>query len=43
MYIHQRKDCPNFYWDNVKILPLIAAVRHSQGQLLGRMREIGFN
>lgn len=43
MYIHERKDWPEFKWDQVKLAPLLAEVRHAQGRLLGRMEGLGFN
>jgi Fic family protein len=42
MYIHERKDWPEFKWDEAKLLPLLADVRHLQGRLLGRMETLGF-
>jgi hypothetical protein len=36
-YIHQNPDWPNLRWDNARLLPLLADVRHRQGRLLGRM------
>lgn len=42
MYIHQRKDWPNFTWDADKISPLLGAVRHNQGKILGQMQALGF-
>lgn len=41
-YIHQNLDWPNLRWDNSKLLPLLADVRHRQGRLLGRMEGLGF-
>jgi Fic family protein len=41
-YIHQNPDWPNLQWDNSKLLPLLAGVRHRQGRLLGRMEGLGF-
>ena len=41
-YVHQRPDWPNFRWDNSRLLPLLADVRHRQGRLLGRMEGLGF-
>lgn len=43
MYIHQRKDWPNFKWNDAKLAPMLAEVRHLQGRLLGRMEALGFN
>jgi Fic family protein len=41
-YIHQGPEWPNLRWDNAKLLPLLADVRHRQGRLLGRMEGLGF-
>jgi Fic family protein len=41
-YIHQDPEWPNLRWDNAKLLPLLADVRHRQGRLLGRMEGLGF-
>ena len=43
MYIHERENWYNFVWDNEKILPILAAVRHLQGRLLGHMERLGFD
>ncbi len=42
MYIHERKDWPEFHWDQGKLAQLLADVRHLQGRLLGRMEALGF-
>jgi len=42
MYVHQRKDWPNFYWDNDTLLPYVSKVRNLQGRLIGRMEGLGF-
>src|SRR5580700_721585 len=42
MYIHERKQWPEFEWDQIKLAPLLAVVRHEQGRLLGRMEGLGF-
>lgn len=41
-YIHEKADWPNLKWNGVKLLPLLADVRHRQGRLLGRMEGLGF-
>ena len=41
-YIHQHPDWPNLHWDDARLLPLLAEVRHRQGRLLGRMEGLGF-
>jgi len=42
MYIYERKDWPEFKWDQTGLATLLAETRHSQGRLLGRMEEQGF-
>ncbi|MDR0749855.1 MAG: Fic family protein [Tannerellaceae bacterium] len=42
MFIHQRKNWTDFKWNNDKLLPLLANVRHLQGRLLGQMENLGF-
>ena len=42
-YIHELKDWPEFYWDYERLAGLLAAVRHRQGRLIGRMEGLGFN
>ena len=41
-YIHARPNWPNLKWDDAQLSPLLAAVRHQQGRLLGRMEGLGF-
>jgi Fic family protein len=43
MYIHERENWTNFFWDNDKLSPILASVRHLQGRLLGRMESLGFD
>lgn len=42
MYIHERKDWPNFSLNQAQLSVLLAEVRHLQGRLLGRMETLGF-
>lgn len=42
-YIWQRPEWPNFSYNNNKLAAILAKVRFSQGILLGRMSELGFN
>lgn len=42
-YIHERKDWPDFHWDEASLAAKLAAVRHRQGRLLGRMEGLGFD
>lgn len=41
-YLHQRQDWPAFRWDNNALAGQLAAVRHRQGRLIGRMESLGF-
>lgn len=41
MYIHERPDWPRFYWDQATLASPLAAVRHRQGRLIGRMESLG--
>jgi len=41
-YIHQSKSWPHFIWDEKKLLPLLAEVRHLQGYLMGKASILGF-
>ena len=42
LYIHERKDWPDFRWDDAVLAEQLAAVRHRQGRLIGRMESLGF-
>lgn len=42
-YIHKLPDWPQFTWDKAKLSSQLAAVRHRQGKLLGRMEGLGFD
>ena len=41
-YIHNLKDWPNFRWNHEALASQLAAVRHRQGRLIGRMEALGF-
>ena len=43
MCIYQKKEWPNFHWDNQKIITLLSEVRNNQGRLIGKMEALGFN
>lgn len=43
IYIYDRPDWPAFRWDDGHIMEQLAAVRHHQGRLLGRMESLGFD
>ncbi|MDL2272433.1 Fic family protein [Desulfovibrio sp. OttesenSCG-928-I05] len=42
-YIHERPEWPDFQWSYEHVASLLAAVRHKQGLLLGRMSALGFS
>jgi len=41
-YIHENPDWPNLAWNEAKLSPLLADVRHREGRLLGKMEGLGF-
>lgn len=41
-YIHDLPAWPNLRWDQQRVTNQLAAVRHRQGRLLGRMESLGF-
>ena len=41
MYIHEREDWPGLHWDQEGLANQLAAVRHRQGRLIGRMEGLG--
>jgi Fic family protein len=41
-YIHERQDWPKFHWSQERLAHRVAAVRHRQGRLVGRMEALGF-
>jgi Fic family protein len=41
-YIHELPDWPKFRWDQKILAAPLAAVRHRQGRLIGRMEALGF-
>jgi Fic family protein len=41
-YIHELKAWPKFHWDQRHVADHLAAVRHRQGRLIGRMEALGF-
>ncbi|TDP43530.1 Fic family protein [Zavarzinia compransoris] len=41
-YIHGRSDWPNLRWSDERIARPLAAMRHRQGRLIGRMEALGF-
>lgn len=42
-YIHERPGWPVLRWDGESLAALLAATRHAQGRLLGRMEMLGFH
>lgn len=43
MYIYELPDWPKFRWSQDALLQRLAAVRHRQGRLIGRMESLGFS
>ena len=43
MYIHEKNNWTNFIWDNEVIYPLLVKISYLQGNLLGRMQNLGFD
>ncbi len=41
-YIHQHPDWPKFNWNHKALENRLAAIRHRQGRLIGRMEGLGF-
>src|SRR2546428_6926220 len=41
-YIHELSDWPKFHWGQDRIAGMLAAVRHQQGRLVGRMEALSF-
>jgi hypothetical protein len=41
-YIHEREGWPSFKWGGQALADQLAAVRHRQGRLQGRMEALGF-
>ena len=41
-YIHRKPDWPTFRWSDQRLAGALAAVRHRQGRLIGRMESLGF-
>jgi len=42
-YIHELEGWPRFRWSTERLAERLAAVRHKQGRLIGRMERLGFN
>lgn len=43
IYIHQKRDWPNFTWDSAALLELLGKVRNLQGKIVGSMAALGFD
>jgi Fic family protein len=41
-YIYRRRGYPNFTWDSAHILSALTRVAGRQGEILGKMRQLGF-
>ena len=42
-YIHEKPGWPDLTWDSDQLAATLAAVRHKQGRLLGKMEALGFD
>ena len=42
MFIYEREGWPKFRWSDEALSAPLAAVRHRQGRLIGRMEALGF-
>ena len=42
-YIHEQQGWPELTWDSETLAAPLAAVRHKQGRLLGKMEALGFD
>jgi Fic family protein len=42
-YIHELPDWSEFHWDSARLAGPLAALRHRQGRLVGRMETLGFS
>jgi len=42
-YVHELPDWPRFRWEEPALAQRLAAVRHRQGRLIGRMEALGFD
>ncbi len=42
-YVHERKGWPKLTWSQGRLAGQLAAVRHRQGRLIGRMEGLGFS
>jgi Fic family protein len=42
-YYHEKPEWPQYTWDSEKLAGPLAAVRHRQGRLIGRMEGLGFS
>lgn len=42
MYIHERENWPNFFWDLEAVNSLLPPLRHQQGRIIGGMESLGF-
>ena len=42
-YIHELSEWPTLHWDSETLAAPLAAVRHQQGRLLGKMDTLGFD
>ena len=43
MWLYEKKDWPNFTWNDKVLASLLAEARHRQGRLLGKMEALCFS
>jgi Fic family protein len=43
VYIWQRRDWPQLYWDSQRVSEILTSTSREQGRLLGRMEALGFD
>ena len=41
-FIYQKRDWPNFLWNNERLITVLGKVRNLQGKIIGRMESLGF-
>ena len=42
IYIHQKENWTDFFWDEKKVSAILGEARNKQGRLLGKMESLGF-
>ena len=42
-YIYQKRDWPNFLWNQERLISILGKTRNLQGKIIGRMESLGFD